>query len=258
MNCRTASFGYFWDAEKSNYYNSDKNHRPVVEIPESLKKATTKAQTILKEKNATFKMCIPEVCILNLYKGYEKLGLHRDTDEERIAINEGYPVVSISIGASMTFKYNEKIRGLQSKILEHGDALLFLNDYRRVLHGVDGLLPDSGTDLLINGEFLRSKRAVFTLRPIHKKRIDQSELSSFDDKQTMKRIIKDKEMILTQLYFLNKTTSEQIIALETVIEKMESVDKTNLGFFGNHKNDHTLIRKWEHDISIENNNKTIQ
>ncbi len=45
----------------------------------------------------------PDICILNLYGTYGRLGLHQDKDERAETIRAGVPVVSISLGDSAKF-----------------------------------------------------------------------------------------------------------------------------------------------------------
>lgn len=102
----------------------------------------------------------PQACLVNLYDGRARMGLHQDRDEEDFSV----PVVSLSLGATGLFRYGGLERGgpTRSVKLRSGDALVFGGPSRLVFHGVDRILPGS-SDLLPEGE-----RINLTLRRVTK------------------------------------------------------------------------------------------
>lgn len=89
----------------------------------------------------------PEACLINLYRGKARLGLHRDEDEEDLTA----PVLSISLGDTGLFR----IGGLKRKDqttrleLESGDVVILGGAARLAFHGIDRILP--GTSDLVPG-----------------------------------------------------------------------------------------------------------
>jgi alkylated DNA repair protein (DNA oxidative demethylase) len=83
----------------------------------------------------------PDSCLINLYRGTAKMGLHRDADEADPAA----PVVSISLGDTAVFRLGGLDRGdpTRSFRLASGDVCLLAGASRRAFHGVDRILPGS-------------------------------------------------------------------------------------------------------------------
>jgi DNA oxidative demethylase len=91
--------------------------------------------------------CDPEACLVNLYRGEARMGLHRDRDEEDFDV----PVVSISLGDTAVFRFGGTARGGKTRTLKlaSGDVLVMGGASRLCFHGIDRLLP--GTSTLIEG-----------------------------------------------------------------------------------------------------------
>ncbi|HEX3654128.1 MAG TPA: alpha-ketoglutarate-dependent dioxygenase AlkB [Rhizomicrobium sp.] len=89
----------------------------------------------------------PECCLVNLYRGAARMGLHQDRDEEAIDA----PVLSISLGDSAIFRIGGVTRRSPTKSLrlESGDVLTFGGPARLAYHGIDRVVPD--TSRLIPG-----------------------------------------------------------------------------------------------------------
>lgn len=89
----------------------------------------------------------PEACLINLYRGKAKLGLHRDEDEADFSA----PILSVSLGDSAVFR----IGGLKRRdpamavTLHSGDVLVMGGTSRLRYHGIDRILP--GTSDLLEG-----------------------------------------------------------------------------------------------------------
>jgi len=80
-----------------------------------------------------------DICIVNWYdEAHGKLGVHADNSESDASLAAGYPVVSLSIGATCIFMMG----GLKRKepqreyLLESGDLVLFGRSMRLAYHGV--------------------------------------------------------------------------------------------------------------------------
>ncbi|KAE8662763.1 2-oxoglutarate-dependent dioxygenase family protein isoform 2 [Hibiscus syriacus] len=108
----------------------------------------------------------PNVCIVNFYSIYGRLGLHQDRDESRESIRRGLPVVSLSIGDSAEFLYGDgrEIDQAKKVLLESGDVLLFGGKSRMVFHGVPSIVPSSAPEPLKMKTGLRHGRLNLTFR----------------------------------------------------------------------------------------------
>lgn len=87
----------------------------------------------------------PEACLVNLYRGGAKMGLHVDADEEAADA----PVLSISLGDAALFRLGGRRRTdpTRSLKLSSGDVAVLGGESRHFYHGVDRILP--GTSRLI-------------------------------------------------------------------------------------------------------------
>jgi alkylated DNA repair protein (DNA oxidative demethylase) len=83
----------------------------------------------------------PDSCLINLYRGAAKMGLHTDSDEEDLAA----PVLSVSLGDTAVFRLGGAARGDPSRTvrLHSGDVGLLAGPSRRFFHGVDRIPPGS-------------------------------------------------------------------------------------------------------------------
>ncbi len=87
----------------------------------------------------------PEACLVNLYEGDARMGLHVDSDEDAWDA----PVLSISLGDTALFRIGGHVRSdpTHSVRLASGDVAILGGDARRAFHGVDRILP--GTSRLL-------------------------------------------------------------------------------------------------------------
>lgn len=85
----------------------------------------------------------PDACLVNLYRGEAKMGLHQDRDEADLR----YPVLSVSLGDTAVFRIGAATRGgrTASVRLASGDVCLLAGEARLAFHGVDRILPGSST-----------------------------------------------------------------------------------------------------------------
>ena len=83
----------------------------------------------------------PECCLINLYRGTARMGLHQDRDEAALEV----PVVSLSLGDDALFRIGGPSRKgrTQSLKLSSGDLLSFGGPARLAFHGIDRILPAS-------------------------------------------------------------------------------------------------------------------
>ncbi|MBS0274928.1 MAG: alpha-ketoglutarate-dependent dioxygenase AlkB [Proteobacteria bacterium] len=101
----------------------------------------------------------PECCLVNLYRGPAKMGLHQDKDEAAL----GAPVLSVSLGDDAVFRIGGARRtdATRSLRLDSGDILTFGGPARLAYHGIDRVV--AGTSCLIpNGG-----RVSLTLRRVN-------------------------------------------------------------------------------------------
>lgn len=89
----------------------------------------------------------PEACLINLYRGPAKMGLHQDRDEADFSA----PVVSISLGDEAMFRLGGTSRKAPTRAfkLSSGDVLVLGGEARLAFHGIDRVLP--GTSRLVPG-----------------------------------------------------------------------------------------------------------
>lgn len=105
----------------------------------------------------------PQACLVNVYDGAARMGLHQDRDEADF----GAPILSLSLGAGCRFRIGGTKRGGEtvSIVLASGDALILGGAARLCYHGVDKILPTLGAplaDLLPKG----AARLNLTLRRV--------------------------------------------------------------------------------------------
>jgi DNA oxidative demethylase len=88
----------------------------------------------------------PDACLLNLYRGPAKMGLHQDKDEGDLDA----PVLSISLGDTAVFRIGPAEGGRTTSVrLASGDICALTGPARLARHGVDRVL--AGSSSLIPG-----------------------------------------------------------------------------------------------------------
>lgn len=85
----------------------------------------------------------PECCLVNLYRGGAKMGLHQDRDEQA----RDAPVLSVSLGDDALFRIGGASRkGPTASVkLSSGDVLTFGGVARMAYHGIDKVIAGSST-----------------------------------------------------------------------------------------------------------------
>lgn len=89
----------------------------------------------------------PEACLINLYRGPAKMGLHQDRDEADFSA----PVVSISLGDEALFRLGGATRKAPTRAfrLSTGDVLVLGGEARLAFHGIDRVI--GGSSRLVPG-----------------------------------------------------------------------------------------------------------
>jgi alkylated DNA repair protein (DNA oxidative demethylase) len=89
----------------------------------------------------------PECCLVNLYRGAARMGLHQDRDERALDA----PVLSLSLGDDAIFRIGGTARRgqTQSLKLRSGDLVMFGGPARLAFHGIDRVA--AGTSRLVPG-----------------------------------------------------------------------------------------------------------
>ncbi len=101
---------------------------------------------------------MPESCLVNLYRGTARMGLHQDRDEADMDC----PVVSISLGDEALFRIGQTSRGgpTESFWLRSGDVLVMGGPARLIHHGVDRIRAGSSSLLSGGGRINLTLRVV--------------------------------------------------------------------------------------------------
>jgi alkylated DNA repair protein (DNA oxidative demethylase) len=141
LSVRMTNFGPFgWVSDKDQGYRYEVFHpftgRPWPDIPDQLLDLWDEVSEYQAE---------PEACLVNLYQGDARMGLHVDSDEEAWDA----PVVSVSLGDTALFRIGGVLRSDPSRSvrLSSGDVCILAGPSRRAFHGVDRIL--NGTSSLI-------------------------------------------------------------------------------------------------------------
>ena len=89
----------------------------------------------------------PDACLVNLYRGAARMGLHQDRDEA----DYGFPVLSVSLGDTAVFRIGgtKRTDPTASVRLASGDVCVLAGEARLAFHGVDRVL--AGSSRLIAG-----------------------------------------------------------------------------------------------------------
>nr|WP_292064007.1 alpha-ketoglutarate-dependent dioxygenase AlkB [Brevundimonas sp. UBA7664] len=84
----------------------------------------------------------PDACLVNLYRGGAKMGLHQDLDEQ----DHGAPVLSVSLGDTAVFRIGAAGGGPTRTVrLASGDVCALTGPARLARHGIDRVIAGSST-----------------------------------------------------------------------------------------------------------------
>lgn len=139
MNC----LGWHWNPKTYKYEKNrtDFDGLEVSAIPAELNKL---AEKIINHVGWEDGYLPYDICICNWYEeSVGKLGTHQDNSESKQSLGYGYPVLSISIGASCEFVIGGTDRKdpLTKHTLKSGDIVLFGKSKRLAFHGVNKIFP---------------------------------------------------------------------------------------------------------------------
>lgn len=146
MSVQTVCLGWHWYAY--GYSERAEDGAPVKPFPEWLRDLGREGLLAAYGDFAVLNQYSPDVALVNLYEGAAKLGMHRDSDERSRA-----PVVSLSLGASCTFRFGgtERSAGWQDIELRSGDLFVFGGPTRLNYHGVVALGDPGPPELALAG-----------------------------------------------------------------------------------------------------------
>ena len=121
------------------YAEAQADGRPWPDIPDSVLAVW---DALLPEARA------PESCLVNLYRGSARMGLHQDRDERDLS----QPVLSVSLGDEALFRVGGTARGgpTASCWLRSGDVAVLGGAGRLAFHGIDRVREGS-SDLVPGG-----------------------------------------------------------------------------------------------------------
>ena len=138
---------YGWYCDKTQPYTYIKNHPKTnikwPNIPKSILDIWFDITNIKVE---------PNCCLINIYNKNSKMGLHIDNDEK----NFSYPVVSISIGSTAKFCFENISNKTSIKIktksikLYNTDVLVLKDESRLIKHGINRIYSDEIFENRIN------------------------------------------------------------------------------------------------------------
>lgn len=145
MNLRMNCLGHHWSARDYKYHPTrvDVDGLPCAPIPDELQAMARRA--LVETEYLPVAGVRPfDLCIVNWYaEDTGKLGDHVDNSESAESLTSGYPVVSISVGASCVFRIGGLSRTdpYDQHTLSSGDLVIFGRSKRLAYHGVKKLLP---------------------------------------------------------------------------------------------------------------------
>ena len=101
----------------------------------------------------------PEACLINLYDGTARMGLHQDRDEAELSTRRWCP---LSLGDTALFRLGGTTRRAPTRSfrLASGDALVLGGPARLAFHGVDRVIAGSSTLLPDGGRINLTLRRV--------------------------------------------------------------------------------------------------
>jgi alkylated DNA repair protein (DNA oxidative demethylase) len=84
----------------------------------------------------------PDACLVNLYRGEARMGLHQDRDEQDLRA----PVLSVSLGDTAVFRIGAAEGGPTRTVrLASGDVCALTGPARLARHGIDRVIAGSST-----------------------------------------------------------------------------------------------------------------
>jgi DNA oxidative demethylase len=131
MSVQTVCLGWHWEPYR---YVREAGGVPVAEFPPWLGELAREAVAAAYDDPAAAAAYAPDCALINYYDERAKMGMHRDREERVDA-----PVVSLSIGASCTFRFGNTANRKAPYVdveLRSGDLFVFGAPSRFAYHGV--------------------------------------------------------------------------------------------------------------------------
>jgi DNA alkylation damage repair protein AlkB len=152
MHVQMMCLGRHWNPLTYTYESTraDHDNLPVEPVPEDWVRLAASAA-----REAGFTV-VPDICLINSYRGDGRMGLHQDKDESAESIGAGLPVVSLSIGDTARFLFGglRRREPIETILLESGDAFVFGGAARLRYHGVTRILSGTAPAALhLDGRF---------------------------------------------------------------------------------------------------------
>ncbi len=152
MHLRMNCLGFHWSSVTYKYSRvRDVDGQTVAPIPPLLQAVARRALTETDYWQGPGGVPDYDICIANLYdETAGKLGIHADNSETRESLARGYPVVSLSVGASCVFTIGGPARKdpQHAHPLESGDLVLFGRSMRLAYHGVTKIIKGTTPEWL--------------------------------------------------------------------------------------------------------------
>ena len=146
MRVRMVCLGRHWNPLTYRYEATRADHdgAAVPPVPDDFARL---ASRIAAEAGFAF---TPDICLINAYGADGRMGLHQDKDESRASIDAGFPVVSLSLGATARFLFGglRRKEPVEAMLLESGDAFVFGGPARLRYHGVSRIVPGTAPEAL--------------------------------------------------------------------------------------------------------------
>lgn len=136
MSVAMTAFGPLgWTSDRAGYRYAERHpgtERPWPEMPKALLDLWAR----LGDPRTP-----PDSCLINLYRGEARMGLHQDRDEA----DPRFPVLSLSLGDTAVFRIGGTSRKdpTRSLRLASGDVCRLSGPARLAFHGVDRILAGS-------------------------------------------------------------------------------------------------------------------
>jgi alkylated DNA repair protein (DNA oxidative demethylase) len=144
MNLRMNCLGHHWSSVTYKYSRlRDVDRRPAAPVPDFLQEVARRALVQTNYWHGPGAVPPYDICIMNLYEERGgKLGIHADNSESPASLARGYPVVSLSVGATAVFTIGGLTRQEPQDVyhLESGDVVLFGRSRRLAYHGVSKIV----------------------------------------------------------------------------------------------------------------------
>jgi DNA oxidative demethylase len=142
-------FGWYSDRGGCRYLDRHPSGAPWPPIPQNVLAIWRTVTGLARD---------PDCCLVNLYRGKARMGLHQDRDEADF----GWPVLSVSLGDDALFRVGGTARSdpTRSVWLRSGDVAVLGGPARLAFHGVDRIRPGSSTLLPGGGRLNLTLRVV--------------------------------------------------------------------------------------------------